>query len=124
MFSKSLIQCSADGWGCASSLVRPNYGRDNGHNGDLLQKDLQQHTSAPRTVVIGAPDPVAGHCCAHLVGDPKTLTGRPSSASLESLLLSPGLWCTQFFAVPSKSLFPQSCESSVVTSHWPHPWGF
>ena len=38
MFSKSLIQFSADGWGCVPSLqfgLRPNYGRS---NGDLLPK--------------------------------------------------------------------------------------
>ena len=36
-----------------------------------------------------------------------------------SLLLSPGSWCAQGFLVPSKSLFPQSCGSSVIRSHWP-----
>ena len=38
MFRKSLIQFSADGWGCVPSLqfaLRPNYGRS---NGDLLPK--------------------------------------------------------------------------------------
>ena len=36
MLSKSLIQFSADGWGCVLSLptyrTRPNYGRGNGSN--------------------------------------------------------------------------------------------
>ena len=39
MLSKSLIQLSVDGQGCVPSLLfglRPNYGRDNGSNGDLL----------------------------------------------------------------------------------------
>ena len=35
-----------------------------------------------------------------------------------SLLLSPGSLCVQSFVVPSKSLFPQSCGSSVIKSHW------
>ena len=41
VFSKSLIQFSVDGWGCVPSLLldlKPNYGRDNEDNGDLLQK--------------------------------------------------------------------------------------
>ena len=41
--SKYFIQFSVDGPGCVPSLLfdlRPNYGRDNEDNGDLLQKDL------------------------------------------------------------------------------------
>ena len=41
MFSKSLIQFSVDGKVCVPSLLldlRPNYGRGNEDNGDLLQK--------------------------------------------------------------------------------------
>ena len=47
MLSKSLIKISADGWGCLPSLyfdLRPNYGRYDGSKGNLLQKDLCQHT--------------------------------------------------------------------------------
>ena len=43
MLCKSLIQFSFDGWDCVPSLLfglRPNSGRDNEGNGDLLQKDL------------------------------------------------------------------------------------
>ena len=39
--SKSLIRFSIDGWGCVPSLLfglRPNYGRGNNSNDDLLQK--------------------------------------------------------------------------------------
>ena len=36
-----------------------------------------------------------------------------------SLLLSPRSLCAQGFVVSSKSLFLQSCESSVIKSHWP-----
>ena len=67
--SKSLIQFSANGWACVPSLqfgLRPNYDRGNGSNGNFLQKDLCQHTAAPRTVVVSTPDPVAGHCRPHL----------------------------------------------------------
>ena len=59
MFSKSLIQFSADGWDCVPSLLfdlRPNYGGGNEGNGDLLQK-------APGIIVtLSAPSPAAGHC--------------------------------------------------------------
>ena len=47
MLSKSLIQLSVDGWGCVPSQLfglKPNYGRVNGGNGNLLQKDLCQTT--------------------------------------------------------------------------------
>ena len=43
MLSKFLIQFPVDGRGCVPSLLsslRPNYGRGNGGNGNLLQKDL------------------------------------------------------------------------------------
>ena len=37
-----------------------------------------------------------------------------------SLLLSPGPWYIHvFFFFDAKSLFPQSCGSSVIKSHWP-----
>ena len=41
MLSKSQIQFSVDGWNCGPSLLfdlRPNYGGDNGNDGNLLQK--------------------------------------------------------------------------------------
>ena len=55
MLSKSLIQFSVDGWGSVSSLyfvLRPNYGRDNDYNGNILQKDLCQHALALRTFYL------------------------------------------------------------------------
>ena len=84
MLSKSLIQFSADGWGCVPSLwfgLRSNCDKGNGINGDLLQMDLCQHAVAPRTVVFSAPDHVAGHCCHASVGDSRTLTGNSGSIS-------------------------------------------
>ena len=56
---------SHDWWGCVLSLycgLRANYGRNNGSNGNLLQKDLCQHAGPPQTVVVSAPDSAAGHC--------------------------------------------------------------
>ena len=82
--------------------------------------DLCQHALAPRTVAVSAPEPVAGH------GWPTPPLEAPRhsqqvwlSLLWGSLLLSPGSWFTQGFVVPSTSLFPQSCESSLTKSHWP-----
>ena len=60
-----------------------------------------------RTVVFSAPDSMAGLCGLMLLLE----TPGHSQASLaqslvESLLLSPGSWCTKSFVVPSKNLFP------------------
>ena len=97
MFSKSLIQFSADGWGCNLASGRGN--------GDLLQKDLCQHSAAPRTVVASAPDPAADHC----QPPPPPETPGHSQASLAqsfvgSLFLFPESWCPQHCVVPSKSV--------------------
>ena len=46
ILSKSSIQFSVEGWGCAASLLfdlRPNYGGGNEDNGDLLQKVPSRH---------------------------------------------------------------------------------
>ena len=54
MLSKFLIQFSVDGRGCVPSLLldlRPNHGRGNKDNGDLL------HRSHAGTAALSAPDP-------------------------------------------------------------------
>ena len=118
MLSKSLIQFSADGWGCVPSLylgLRPNYVRG---NGDLLQKDLCQDAVAPMTVVISARDYAVGRCQPTPVLEaPGHSTANLAQSLVGSLLLSPASWCIQGFVVPSKSLFPQSCGSSEIKSH-------
>ena len=75
---------------------------------------------APRTIVLSAPDPVAGHCRA----TPLLETPGPSQASLAqslvgSQLLSLGSWCTQSFVCALEESVSQSCGSSVIKSHWP-----
>ena len=85
MLNKPLIQFSVGGWGCVPSLkfgLRPNYGRGNGGNDDLLQKDLCQHTTAPRTVVFSAPDSVGGHC---LSTPPPETPGHSQTSLAQSL---------------------------------------
>ena len=108
MFRKSLIQFSVDGWGYAPSL-RPNYGR-----GTSFKRTYA------RTIVFSVSDPKAVQC------QPMPPTESPghSQARLLSLLwghcfflLGPGAHKDLF--VPSKSLFPQSCGSSVIKFHWP-----
>ena len=77
-----------------------------------------------RTAALSSPGPAAGHhlctlyphlCCRLLD------THRPVWVSFLwdhcSFLLGPG--AHEVFFVPSKSLFPQSCVSSVIKSHWP-----
>ena len=111
MLSKSLIQLSVDGQGSVPSLLfdlKPNYGGGNENSGDLLQR------FCACTFTLNAPNPAAGH------HQPTPLPKTPghSQASLSqslvgSLLRSSGTWCTQCFFVPSKSLFPLSCVSSI-----------
>ena len=67
MLSKSLIQLSADGWGCVPSLLfdpRPNYDGGNENNRDLLQNvpcrpksvpPTLQHRTGKRSVFIPIP---------------------------------------------------------------------
>ena len=74
---------------------------------------------APRTIVLSAPDPVAGHCRA----TPLLETPGPSQASLAqslvgSQLLSLGSWCTQSFVCALEESVSQSCGSSVIKSYW------
>ena len=80
MLSKSLIQFSVGlGWGHVASLLfglRPNYSRGNGHNGDLLQKDLCQHCCIQCPWPQGSP--LSTHTSA---GDFRTLTSKSGSVS-------------------------------------------
>ena len=118
MLRKSLIQFSADRWGCVASLyfgLRANYGRGNGINRNLLQKDFCQYAASPKTVVFSAPD-------CHPMPQQRLLD-TPGQVWINlswghcSFLLGPGMQKVLF--VPSKSLFPQSCRSSIIKSHWP-----
>ena len=108
MLNKSLIQFSTDGWGCVPSLLfdlRPNCGRGNEDNGDFLQKDLCPHCCIQCPWPHGKP--LSTYASA---GDYWTLTGKFGAISCGVT------------AVFSKSLFPQSCVSSLIKSHWPPKW--
>ena len=107
------------------------YGRDNDSKDDkVLQKDLCQHTSAPTTVVVRvltSRQATVDLCLHGRFLDIQKASLRQSLVG--SLLLFPRYCCTQVFCLfvclfvclfcPSKSLFPQSCGSSVIKSHWP-----
>ena len=71
------------------------------------------------TATLSAPNTAAGHC------PPMPLLETPghSWASLgqflvRSLLLSPGSWCTQGLVCALQESVSQTCESSVIKSHW------
>ena len=114
----SVIQFSSDGRGCVPSQyfgLRLNYGRCSGGNGDLLQKDLCQHAVAPSTVVFSAPilrlATVNPHLRWRLLDTHKQVWLSVSWGHC-SFLLAPSAHKVLF--VPSKSLFPQSCGSSII----------
>ena len=119
MLSKSLIQFSADGCGPVPSLLfglRLNYGGGNEDKGDLLQKVPCIHSCTQCPQPCSWPPPT--HTFAR---DSWTLTGKSGSVSCG--VTASFFWVlvyTRFFLlVPSKSLFPQSCGSSVIKSHFP-----
>ena len=117
MLSKSLIQFSVDGWSCVPFLLftwgetmvevmkimATSFKRSRARIAALSALTLRWAISDPRLcrrlLVIYRQVWVSflwGHC---------------------SFLLGPGVHKILF--VPSKSLFPQSCVSSVIKFHWP-----
>ena len=102
---------------CSLSVVhlRPNYGRGYGGNGHRFQRDLREHAAAARTVVVSAPD-----CWPTPL--PETPRHSQASLSVSYGAAAPFSWVlvsTRLCLCPPKSLFPQSCGTSVVKSHWP-----
>ena len=107
--SKSLIQFSIDGWGCVPSLLfglRPNYGRGNNSNGDLLQKDLCSHCC------IQCPWLLSRLLLTHTsAGDCWTLTGKSDSVSCGNT--APFSWLmvhTRFYLCPPRVCFLSPVE--------------
>ena len=94
--------------------LRSNYGGDNEDNGDLLQKVLYMPCCTQ------CPQPCSrlplSHASARIL-DTHRQVWVSFLWGLCSFLLGPGVHKVLF--VPSKSLFPQSCVSSVIKSHWP-----
>ena len=110
MLSKSLIQFSIDEPGCVPSLLfdpRPNYGRGNEDNVDLLHKVPCTHCYTP------CPQPCSRPPLTHTsAGDSWTLMGKSGSVSCE--VTAPFSWvlvCTRFCLCPPR-VCPQSCVSS------------
>ena len=72
------------------------------------------------TAAPSALDPAAGHHWPMPLPGSWTLTDKSGSVSCGghcSFLLGPGV--NEVLFVPSKLLFPPSCVSSVIKSHWP-----
>ena len=91
--------------------LRPNYGGGNEDDGNLLQKVLCVHcrTECPRP----CSRPLLTHTSA---GESRTLWVSLLWGPCSFLL---GSDAHKVLFVPSKSLFPQSCVSSVFKSHLP-----
>ena len=128
MLSKSLIQLSAGGWGCAPSLlvVWPVSCLVLESAGSVIgllatsKNNLCQHPPH-RIAAATAHIPSAGHGWPR----PPQEILKHSQAGLAqslagSLLLSSGPGMHKILSVPSKNLcFPQSCGSSIIKSHCP-----
>ena len=104
MFSKSLIQFSVDGCGCALSLLfdmRPNYGGGNEDNGNSFK------ISCACTATVSAPNPAAGHWLSTTLPE----TPEHSQASLGQSLLG-----SLFFATPH--YLKQSINPTYFKMFW------
>ena len=68
--------------------------------------------SCAGTIVLSAPDPVAGHHRpSPLPETPGHLQANPGQSVVGSLLLSPGSWCTQnFVSAHHESVSPVLCK--------------
>ena len=103
--SKSLIQFSVDGRDCVPSLLfdpRPNYGRGNEYNSDLLPKDLCMYCC------IQCPWPCSRPLSTHAsAGDSWTFTGKSGSVSCGvTALFSWVLVGMRFHLCPPRVCFP------------------
>ena len=116
MLSKSLTQFSVDGRGCVSSLLfdlRPNYG---GGGEDNAASFRRSHDALLHSVPLPCSPPPPPT-------PPQRPLGTPGQVWVSllwghcSFLLGPGAHKILF--VPSQSLFPQSCVSSVIKSYQP-----
>ena len=105
MLSKASIQFSADGQGCIPSLLfglKPNYGRGDEGNGDLLQNAKCTHCC------IQCPWAITGHYQpTPLLEIPGHSQATLAQSLVGTLFLSPGSWCAQdFVCVLQESVSP------------------
>ena len=116
MFNKSLIQFSVDGQGCVPSLLLGLMPTVVG----VMATFFKRIYACPHCC-IQYPWPHSRPLSTHAAaGDSCTLTGKSGSLSCEDT--APFSWFlvhTRFCLCPPRVCFPQSCESSVIKSHWP-----
>ena len=94
-------------WG--QTMIRGNEDKEN-----LLQKELWPHCCVQCPWPCSRPLPT--HASA---GDSWTLTGKSGSVSCENTALFSWILVSTSFCLCPPSLFPQSCGSSIIKSHWP-----
>ena len=110
-------------WCCVPSLyfgLRQNYGESNGSNGDLFQKTYASTMWLPgllKSVPLTLQHVTVEPCFHQRLLDTHRQLWLHLLWGHCSFLLGPGVHKILF--VPSKSLFPQSCVSSVIKFHWP-----
>ena len=105
LLSKFLIQVSVDGWGCVPSLQFGLRLKDSRGNGNVPEKDLCQHSTAPRTVVFSALTPWQA------AGDSWTLTGK--SGSVPCGITAPFSWVlvhSEFCLCPPRVYVPSPVQ--------------
>ena len=115
LLSNPLIQFSIDGQGCVPFVLlhlRPNYGAGNEDKGPSKGPMHALLHSVPLTLQQAITNP-----CLRGLLDTYRQVWISLLWSQCSFLLGPGVHKVLF--VPCKSLFPQSCVSSVIKSHWP-----
>ena len=110
MLSKSLMECSVDGWGCVPSLLF-TWGKTLVEVMKIMMTSFQRAHAC--TTTLSVPD----HAAAHRPPTPPLESPGHSQASLGqplvgALLLSPGSWCTQGFVCVLQESLSQSCVSS------------
>ena len=108
MLSKSLIQFSVDGRGCAPSLLF-TWGQTTVEVMKIMVTSFKRPSA--RTATLSAPNPAVGH---HPPTPPLETPGHSQASLGQSLVgslpLSPGSWCTRFCLCSCRVFFPVLCK--------------
>ena len=78
----------------------------------IMETSFKRSHVSPAT--LSAPNPAAGHHQPMLLLEPpghsQAILGLPPHSLVESLLLSPGSWCTRLCLCPLRVYFPVLCK--------------